>query len=207
MKIYRGFLFVTFLFFFSLIGVSNASQGGALSYKEGDRFVGVHPDKAKVVMIEYGSVTCGHCADFFLKYIPKLKSKYIDKGESLSIIYRIFVGDGPSFAAISALKCKKLNNKEYDNIIITLYSSAMDWAFTHEFKNKLEKIYRMYGYTSEEFNQCINNEDIKGKILEERADIISAGLRATPMVAINGKIVSDISPSNIEKTIDIELKK
>src|SRR6478735_2994107 len=39
------------------------------------------PADAKVTVVEYASMTCGHCAAFATKVFPELKTKYIDSGK------------------------------------------------------------------------------------------------------------------------------
>ena len=47
-----------------------AAPAGLADMSEGDA-------NAPVTIIEYGSLTCGHCGHFFLEVFPKIKEKYI----------------------------------------------------------------------------------------------------------------------------------
>ena len=46
-------------------------------------------ENAPITLIEYASLTCGHCATFHNEVFPKIKSDYIDTGK-LKFIYRDF---------------------------------------------------------------------------------------------------------------------
>ena len=41
------------------------------------------PD-AKVTIVEYASMTCGHCAHFTKEIWPELKKKYVDPGKAIT---------------------------------------------------------------------------------------------------------------------------
>lgn len=194
-------------YLFSCANSSQAENAPVPGYSKGDRYFGVDPKRAKVVMIEYGSLTCSHCSDFFNKYIPKLKSKYIKNGKSFSIIHRIFVADAPSLLAVMALKCKDLSDEKYNTILSLLYSTSPDWAFSNQFAERIEDIFVIHGYTKEEFRRCIENQDIKNQIIKERTAAVNAGLFATPSIFINGKLLKSIGSSNIEQEIEEQLNK
>ena len=38
-------------------------------------------DDAPVTIVEYASLTCGHCANFHNTVFPKIKEKYVDSGQ------------------------------------------------------------------------------------------------------------------------------
>jgi protein-disulfide isomerase len=154
-KILKNYHRLCLFMLFGSVVMPVASSWANISHNKNDHYVGVHPDKAKVVMIEYGSLTCVHCDAFFNNYVPKLVQKYANNGKSLSIVYRIFVADGPSLMAMMALYCKPLTNDKYKKIISSLYKTNLDWAFVQNFQQKLEDFFLLHGYTREEFRKCI----------------------------------------------------
>lgn len=68
----------------------------------GDKVLG--RDDAPVTIIEYASLTCGHCANFHNKTFPALKEKYIDTGK-VRLIFREFPLDPLSTAASMMARC------------------------------------------------------------------------------------------------------
>ncbi len=44
---------------------------------------------AKIAIIEYASMTCGHCASFHKNVLPALREKYLDTGKA-RLIFREF---------------------------------------------------------------------------------------------------------------------
>ncbi len=47
---------------------------------------------APVTIVEYASVTCGHCAAFFNETLPSIRDKYIKTGKAL-LVFREFAYD------------------------------------------------------------------------------------------------------------------
>src|SRR5688572_11993508 len=60
--------------------------------------------KAKLAVIEYGSLTCHHCADFHANGYPQLKKDYIDTGK-VRFIFRDMPGDNLALGAALFARC------------------------------------------------------------------------------------------------------
>ena len=66
--------------------------------------IALGPADAKVTIVEYASMTCGHCMAFATKIFPDLKAKYIDTGK-VRFIFREFPLDARAFAASMLARC------------------------------------------------------------------------------------------------------
>ena len=81
---------------------------------------------APVTIVEYASMTCGHCAAFHLTVLPKLKEKYIDTGKA-KLIFREFPLDNVA-AAVSMLgRC--LPADASPAFVGEMFKRQGDWAF------------------------------------------------------------------------------
>ena len=76
-----------------------------------------------VTLIEYGSLTCPHCADFHNTIGKKLKEKY--KDASVRFIYRDYPLDG---YALNAAKLARCDNDKRGSFIDVLYAQQKQWA-------------------------------------------------------------------------------
>ena len=74
---------------------------------------------AKITIIIYESLTCGHCADFHKNVYPKLKKEFIDKG-LVKIEFRHFPLD---IAAFNASKIAQCNNDGKSDLLHFLFSN------------------------------------------------------------------------------------
>ncbi|MFP6688922.1 MAG: thioredoxin domain-containing protein, partial [Alphaproteobacteria bacterium] len=63
------------------------AAGEHLQAHEGDRVLGA--SDAPIVMIEYYSLDCPHCAAFHANVFPKLKAEFIDSGK-VRFVFRDF---------------------------------------------------------------------------------------------------------------------
>ena len=59
---------------------------------------------APVTIVEYASMTCGHCANFHNKILPVLKEKYIDTGK-VRLVFREFPLDERAALASMMARC------------------------------------------------------------------------------------------------------
>ena len=81
-------------------------------------------ENAKITIIAYESLTCGHCADFHKNVYPDLKKDFIEKG-LVKIEFRHFPLDTLAFNASKIGQC---NNDGESNIMHILYSGQKKWA-------------------------------------------------------------------------------
>jgi protein-disulfide isomerase len=70
--------------------------------KPADRTMG-NP-KAKVTLIEYGALTCPHCALWNEEVFPLLKKNYIDKGK-VFYVFRLYARGEPDGLAEKMARC------------------------------------------------------------------------------------------------------
>ena len=76
-------------------------------------------ENAKVTIIVYESLTCGHCADFHKNVYPDLKKEFIDTG-LVKIEFRNFPLD---MAALNASKIAHCKNDGKSNILHFLFEN------------------------------------------------------------------------------------
>lgn len=146
----------------------------------------VGPADAKVTIVEYGSMTCGHCANFANKVYPELKTKYIDSGK-IRFIFREFPLDNLA-AAVSMLARCVGDGKEL-MLVETFYAKQADWAFSNG--NPVPKLFdiaKQAGFTQEGFDKCLKDQSLLDKVTAQRTRASETfGVSATPTFFINGK--------------------
>ena len=69
--------------------------------------ISVGEKNAKITIIAYESLTCGHCADFHKNVYPSLKKDFIEKG-LVKIEFRHFPLDIAAFNASKIGQCKMM---------------------------------------------------------------------------------------------------
>ena len=159
-------------------------------------------EDAKITIITYESLTCGHCADFHKNVYPELKKEFIDKG-LVKIEYRHFPLD---IAAFNASKIAQCNNDGKSNLLHILYSNQKKWAkgeTVEEVNSHLKKLINDEGINLD-FKKCIDNKNIEDYILNDRIEGVKKfKVNSTPTIIINDKKF-DKAPNykNIKKTLE-----
>lgn len=141
---------------------------------------------AKVTIVEYASLSCGHCAQFHKTVLPELKSKYLDTGK-VRLILRDHPGNDRAVAGAMLVRCLPVD-KAYP-LISALFTLQEQWAFVKESPlPKLLEIAKQAGFTEESFNKCLTDDKllktVNGNFEHALRDF---GVRATPTFFINGK--------------------
>jgi protein-disulfide isomerase len=141
---------------------------------------------AKITIITYESLTCGHCADFHKNVYPELKKNFIDKG-LVRIEFRHFPLD---IAAFNASKIGQCNNDGKSDIIHILYSGQKKWAKgkTPEEATTNLKSFLTDKKVNVDFKKCLSNKDIEDYVLNDRIEGVKKfKVNATPTIIINDK--------------------
>ena len=141
---------------------------------------------AKIKLIVYESLTCGHCAKFHKDVYPELKEKYIDTGLAV-IKFKSFPLD---LAALNASKVAHCKNDGKSEILHFLFNNQSKWTkgdTVEEFNTNLKELLdgQKFGI---DFNKCIDNKKIEDYVLEDRIEGVKKfKINATPTIIINDK--------------------
>jgi len=144
------------------------------------------PAEAKVTVVEYASMTCGHCANFAKSVWPEFKRKYVDSGK-VHFVFREFPLDNLAAAAAMLARCAG-GDKTFPLIEI-LFEKQMDWAFGEGNPvPKLFEIAKQAGFTQESFDKCLRDQKLLDDVTAGRTRATDVfGVSATPTFFINGK--------------------
>lgn len=172
---------------------ADAGQARGKYEQAGDMAIG--DPKAPVTLIEYASVTCGHCKSWHDTVYAPLKANYIDTGK-VRFVFREL--PTPPAAVASAgfqlARCGDASPEEYLNRISVLFEQqpqvfrALQQGAVAQ---QLSQIARSAGLSEEQFQACINDEAgyerirETTKIANEKYDVT-----ATPTLILNGTKLS-----------------
>jgi protein-disulfide isomerase len=148
--------------------------------------IAMGPADAKVTVVEYGSMTCGHCAHFANDVFDEFKKKFIDTGK-IRYIFRDFPLDNLAAAVSMLARCA--GGDKALPLVETFYAKQADWAFTEG--NPVPKLFdiaKQAGFTQESFDKCLTDQKLLDQITAERTRASETfGVNATPTFFINGK--------------------
>ena len=143
-------------------------------------------EDAPVTLVEYASMTCGHCAAFHNKVFPVLKEKYIDTGK-VRFIMREFPLDKLAVAASMLARCA--GGDRTLPLISALFAKQDEWAFVRSNPvPELFKFGKQAGFTQESFDKCLTDQKLMDDIVKIRSRAADGfGVTSTPTFFINGK--------------------
>ena len=151
---------------------------------------------AKVSIIVYESLTCGHCAEFHKEVYPKLKKDFIDNGLA-KIQFRSFPLDLASFNASKIAHCK---NDGKSDLLHFLYENQKKWVRgeTIEDINKHLKNLLLKNESELDFESCLIDKNIEDHVLNDRiSGVKKFNIDSTPTLIINDKKFDN--PHNYKK--------
>lgn len=170
--------------------------------KLGDIAMGA--ENAPVTIVEYASMTCGHCANFSVKTFPQIKERYIDAGK-VRYILREFPLD--PLAAGAAMLARCAGKEKYYPLVESLFAQTSKWVVPNPLP-ALFAIAKQAGFTQQSFDECLSNQ----KLLDDLEEVRKRGtdtfkVQSTPTFFINGeRLLGDQPFSEFEKVIEKHLK-
>lgn len=171
-----------------------------------DRTLG-SPD-APIKVVEYSSLTCGHCAAFHNGELQKIKEAYIDTGK-VQFIFKEYPLNEPAVVASQVLRC--MPAEEFTNFMALLFQQQDKWAYEADYQNKLIQYAKLAGLGEEKAKACIANIDLKKRIVGDmQQGHDKYQIASTPTFIVNGgaKVVVGHQPfSFFQSTFDELLKK
>ncbi|MES2214870.1 MAG: thioredoxin domain-containing protein [Pseudomonadota bacterium] len=175
-------------------------SGGIFAIDEHDIVLG-NP-KAPVVVIEYSSPTCAHCAYFHKSIFPELKKNYVDTGK-IAYVIREFITNKQDLDATILASCK--GDKDHFVKMLDIFLSQQEsWAFNTNYRDVLTNIGQLSGITPEEYAKCLNDEELLERAIgRSRAISRVPGFIGTPSFVIDGALNQKAySYQNLSNAID-----
>lgn len=163
--------------------VDAAKAAALLAVNPQDRVLG-KPD-APVTIVEYGSLSCPHCAHFDTAVLPEVRKKWIETGKA-KLVFRDFPLDQEAMLAEMEARCAP--PERYYPMIDMLFASQDEWVLEKDWKAALQRLVQLAGVGKKEFAACAANKAVGDQVANSR--LVASrdlGVEATPTFFINGK--------------------
>jgi protein-disulfide isomerase len=182
---------------------------------------------ARVKLVEYGSLSCSHCAEFSEKGSTPLRDKYVKSGQ-VSWEFRPYLLFAPDAGVTSVLRC--MGPEAFFPLSEQLYESQPEWLgklqqMPPELQAQLQtmtpaqqsaalvkaagldQFFRQRGVPEARLNTCLADQ----KALEALAALTAQGNRegvtGTPTFFINGNVLPNVGEwKTLEPAIQQALK-
>lgn len=156
--------------------------------------------KAPVTVIEYASLTCSHCGEFYSATFKEFKNRYIDTGK-VYFVFREYPLDALSTAAFMLARCAP--GDRYFEIVDLLFEEQENWAFVDNPAPALKSLLGPKGFDDAKLKACLADQ----KLLNEVNAVANRGqekfgVEGTPTFFINGeRHVGVLALEDIERII------
>ncbi len=164
-----------------------------------------NPD-ASVVVVEYSSLTCPHCANFSANVLPQIQENFIDTGDILYLKREVYFDRYGLWAAMVA-RCG--GEERYHGMLELIYQTQDTWASASDpaqVANNLRRLGRQAGMSDEQVNACLEDSDKALELTEfYQHNSETYGIRATPSFVINGELHSNMPYSEFESILNDKL--
>jgi len=159
--------------------------------------------KAKVVVIEYASLTCPHCAHFAEADYPQLKKEYIDTGK-IKYVFRDFPLDGLGMGAALLARCAP--NDRGMTMVDMMFKNQKEWMSSEKPLEVLRGYAQLAGMDSAAVDACLKNEGILKEINDVREKAMTLyKVKSTPTFFVGEDMVEGADYAGLKKAIDKEL--
>ncbi len=169
---------------------------------------------APIVIVEYGSLSCPHCAHFAQEVLPQLKARYIDKG-TVRLIFRPFVlGGGHEAIDTDAglfITCLPANRRAA--WVEVLYNQQNKWIpwdegndvlkMRKDIRQNLENYAtKQAAMSSAQFQACLENQNNGVWLQSVRDQGEKDGVDSTPTFFINNQKYGPMEFDSFVKVLD-----
>lgn len=182
--------------------VSLSACGGSsrVTPAEGDMALGA-AEGAKVTVVEYASVTCGHCAAWQEEVWPAFKAKYVDTNK-VRYVFREFPTAPQAVAVAGFLIARCAGEGQYFEVIEEVMASQKEWQAGTPPSQSLQRIASSAGLNDQQFRACVSDREAIAAMDQRIKAGLDAGVTGTPTFFVNGVKIADSSLAALSAAID-----
>ena len=163
-------------------------------------------EDAPLTIVEYASLTCGHCANFHANVFPDLKSEYIDTGKVRFAQRDVYFDDVGLWAGILA-RCG--DDSKFYPVAGMLFETQRDWLSAkdgEELATNLRKIGAKAGYSVEQMDACWSDEaKVQNLVATYQQNAVADKIEGTPTFLIDGETVRNQPWEQLKAKLDEKL--
>ncbi len=161
---------------------------------------------SQIIVFEYSSPTCTHCAYFHKEIFPAIKTKYIDTGK-VAYIIRPLISSKQDLDAAILTRC--VPPEQFLKLVTILYEKQDSWAFNTNYREILTNIGQLATLTPEQYTNCLTNNAVADFFINNtRAITRLPKFMGTPSFVIDGSLLdAAYTLDNLSNAIDAAIKK
>ncbi|WP_020178963.1 thioredoxin domain-containing protein [Methylopila sp. M107] len=142
---------------------------------------------APITVIEYASLTCHRCRDFYLGAWQQVKAKYVDTGK-IQFVLREYPLNALDAGGFMLARCA--GEKKWHAVVDMLYRADDQWAHAKDPLEGLRGLMRQVGMGGDEMNACLADQKLLDGVNTVARRGAVAGVTGTPTFFVNGRKVT-----------------
>jgi protein-disulfide isomerase len=143
---------------------------------------------APVMVVEYASFTCSHCADWHKDVFPAFKARYIDTGK-VRLVFRN-LPTAPANLAMSAAGIARCSAPDrFFAVVDSLFAGQP--ALATGSRSWFSDAIAAGGRTEDQIKACFADPATQAAITADIEGATAAGVNSTPTFFVNGRKVAD----------------
>ncbi len=156
---------------------------------------------AKVTVIEYGSVSCPHCAHFAADVFPAFKTKWVDTGKVRYVFRETPIHGDIDVAAFMVAHCAGAQN--YWAAVDSLFKGQDALFKSHDVKAWLLATGAQFGMDETKVQACVEDQGVGEALTKHmQAENAEYKINQTPTLVVNGeKMKGDPTLANLDAAI------
>ncbi|MGD1878000.1 MAG: DsbA family protein [Kiloniellaceae bacterium] len=140
--------------------------------------------EAPVTIIEYASLTCGHCASFHTDTLPEIKTQWIEPGRA-RLVMRHYPLDQLALRAAALSECIKGDG--FFGFINVLFANQEKWAHSEDPLKTVGQYAALAGLSQDAVAACMSDDATIDRILQRQTDGRDRyAIASTPSFVVNG---------------------
>lgn len=184
--------FISFISIFALVFGFAFNAKAATNSQPQEAFLGA--PNASITIIEYGSLTCSHCAAFQKNVFPELNEKYIKTGK-IKYIFRTLPTNPIPLATGLQVLADCAGPKRYELIDEFFAKQDLIFAAAKSQSGPLSaalRIAKTKGLNDDVAKACLNDDAMIEKVRNIAENgAITYNINSTPSFIMNGKLLDD----------------
>ena len=157
---------------------------------EGDMALGA-AEGAKVTVVEYASVTCGHCAQWQSQVWPAFKAKYVDTNK-VRYVFRELPTPPVDVATAGFLVARCAGDDKYFQVVHQLLATQQEMV-TGSPRDWLLRTAQAAGMNEQQFADCVSDRDAVAALEKRIQQAQAQGVTGTPAFFIVSRALA-LSP-------------
>jgi len=178
----------------------NATSGAALETRFVEKGIEYGSPDAPVTLVEYASLTCGHCKTFHETVVPTIKEKYVETGK-VKFVFREFPTPPVQIALAGFVTARCVGEPGHLSVLDDFFANQdeiFEATRAGQAEAALIALAGRHGLSETQFRDCLADLDIRRDIAASIEAGEAQGVNSTPTLILDGEKLGSIESRTVE---------